>query len=219
MLDVHVDRGGFCRGSDGPAGFDGVSARIERYDFVFVFDVVVDHSLAIGYGVFRPAAHGNGGDYGQRTGIDDGGVASFTVHREDVLGGGIVNDAVRVATGFNVAGDFEGLQIEDDGFVRTSVADEAAAQIADQGDAMNSLEIGDAADDRTAIGVDDLNFRIVRDVEAVGRRIESDVVPILLAAGRCPEIIFVEKVVSTLRNTSERDAPEKQHNGTDREST
>src|SRR5260221_987520 len=205
VLDVHVHSGGLLGGSDGPAGLDGVGARVEGHDFVFVFDVVVNHAFAIGDGVFRPAPHRDSGDDGERRRIDDGGVVGFSVHGENVFGSGIVDDAVGIAAGFDVIGDFERLQIEDNGFVRAAIADEGAAKIGDYSDAVNSFQVGDAAHDSAAIGVDDLDLRIVRNIEAAGGSIKGDVIPIFFAARRRPEIVFLEQVIATLGWIGERE--------------
>jgi len=59
----------------------------------------------------------------------------------------------------------------------------------------------------------------MRNVQAARCRIEGDVIPILLAAGRRAEVVFLEQVVSAFRYTSAGEASEKQHAGTHREST
>jgi len=42
-------------GAMGQRALTALARESERHDFVFVFDVVVDHAFAIGYGVFRTA--------------------------------------------------------------------------------------------------------------------------------------------------------------------
>src|ERR1700730_3746791 len=99
VLDVHVHGRGFFRWRDGPAGLDGSCAGVDSDDFVFVLNVVVDHSFTSGNGVFRPAAHWYGGGDGAGAGIDDGSVIRFAVHRENMFGSRSVNGSVRVGAG------------------------------------------------------------------------------------------------------------------------
>jgi hypothetical protein len=60
------------------------------------------------------------------------------------------------------------------------------------------LEVGDAADLGTAIGIDDFHFCIVRNVEPTRGGIKSEVVPIFLATQWSAQIVFLDEMVASL---------------------
>ena len=161
MLDVHIHGGGPSGGSDGPAGFDGMREGIQGYDLVFVLDIVVDHALAVSHGVLRTAAHGNCRYHHPGSRVDYGSVITFPVHRKDVFGSRVVQDAIRISTGFDVAAHFQGLEVKYHCFVRATVADESPAKIRDERDAMDSFQVRDAANDRAGVRIHDFHFRVV----------------------------------------------------------
>ena len=74
------------------------------------------------------------------------------------------------------------LGVEDDRLVGTAIADVSFAEFAEDCNAVYPLEVGDAADLGSAVGIDNSNFGVVRNVEATRGGIKSDVVPIFLAA-------------------------------------
>src|SRR6266404_9023549 len=210
MLDVHFHGGGPSGRGDGPVGFDSIRAGIQGDDLVFILDIVVDHPLAISHGVLGAAAHWNCGYNGQRDRVYHGGVIAFPIHGEDVFGGRLVKDAIRIAARLDVPCNFQGRQVEDNCLVRATVADESAAKIWDEGDPMNSPQITDTSDDRAAVGIHDLHFRVVRDVETTRGSIECDVVPVFLAARRSAEFVFLQQVVAAVRGICEGKTSEQQ---------
>src|SRR5712664_104982 len=139
MLHVHFHGGGPSGRSDRPVGFYSIRAGVQRDDLVFVLDIVIDHPLSISHGVLGAAAHWNCGYDGLCGRVYHSGVIAFPVHREDVFGGRIVQDAIRIAARLDVPRDFQGLQVEDNCFVRATVADESAAKIRDEGNPMYSF--------------------------------------------------------------------------------
>src|SRR6266849_9103958 len=199
MLDVHVHGGGPSGGSNGPAGLDSIGAGIQDDDLVFILDIVVDHALAISHRVLRPAAHGDCCYNGFCDWVDHRNVIAFPVHRENVFGGGIVKDAIRVSSRFDVAGNSQGFRIENNGLVRPTVADKSAAESRDDGYSMHSFQIRNAADDRTGVRIYDFDFRVVRDVETASGSIECDVVPVFFAAGGSAQVVFLEQVIALRR--------------------
>ena len=106
MLDVHIHGGGPSGGGDGPAGLDGIGARIQGDDLVFIFDIVVDHPLAISDGILGAAAHGDCCYNRLRGRVYHSGVTAFTIHREDVFRSRLVKDAIRIAPRVDVARNF-----------------------------------------------------------------------------------------------------------------
>ena len=106
--------------------------------------------------------------------------------------------------------NFQGFYVENNCLVRATVADESAAKIWDEGDPMNSFQIWNISDDRAAISIHDLHFRVVRDVETARGSIECDVVPVFLATGRSAELVFLQQVVTALRGICEGKTAEQQ---------
>src|SRR5882762_2670166 len=213
MLEVHFHGGGPSGRSAGPVGFDSIRAGVQDDDLVFILDIVVDHPLAVSHGVLGAAAHWNCGYNGRHGRVYHSGVIAFTIHREDVFGGRLVKDAIRIAPRLDVPRNFQSLQVENNGFVRATVADETAAKIRDEGDSMDSLQIRNTAEDRAAVSIHDLHFRVVRDVETTRGSIERDVVPVFFAAGRSAEFVFLQQVVAALRGTCEG-KPAQEQDGT-----
>ena len=127
-----------------------------------------------------------------------------------MFGGRLVKDAIRIAPCLDVPRDFQGLQVENNGFVRATVADETAAKIRDEGDSMDSLQIRNTAEDCAAVRIHDLHFRVVRDVETTRGSIERDVVPVFFAAGGSAEFVLFQQVVAAFRGTCKGKTPEQQ---------
>src|SRR6266849_3281506 len=161
MLDVHIHGSGRSGGSDGPAGFDGIRAGIQGDNLVFILDIVVNHALAISHGVLRPAAHGDCCYDGPCGWVDHGGVVTFSVHRKDMFGSRIVQNAIRISTRFDMAAHFQSLQVKYHRLVRATVADESPPKTRDERDAMHSFQIRDTANDRAVVRVHDFYFRVV----------------------------------------------------------
>ncbi len=162
-----------------------VGHRINRHDFVFVFDVVVDRAMPIRHRVFGAAADRYGSDDLFRDRINHGRVVGFPVHGEDVLGSRVVDNAIRIAPRLDMTGGFQRLQIEDNDFVGAAVADETMPEVVHHHDAVHALQVGDAANNRTAIRIHNFYFRVVRNIQTPGGSIERDVIPILLATRSC----------------------------------
>src|SRR5712664_1957308 len=211
MLDVHFHGGGPCGWSDRPVRLDGIRAGIQDDDLVFILDIVVNHPLAISHGVLGAAAHWNIGYNGLCGRVYHSGVVAFAIHREDMFGGGIVKDAVWIAASLDVPGNFQGLQIENNGFVGATVADETAAKIRDESDPMDPFQIRNTADDRATVSIHNFHFRVVRDVKTTRGSIERDVVPVFFSARGSAEFIFLQQMETALRGTCEGKTAEHQY--------
>ena len=78
-------------------GLDSIRPGIECDDLVFILDIIVDHPLAISYGVLGAAAHRDCCYNRLRGRVYHSGVAAFTIHCEDVFRSRLVKDAIRIA--------------------------------------------------------------------------------------------------------------------------
>src|SRR6267378_3433534 len=134
MLHVHFHGGGPSGRSNGPMGLDSIRAGIQGDNLVFILDIVVNHPLAISHGVLGAAAHWDCGYNGLRGRVYHSGVIAFPIHREDVFGGRLVKDTIRIATRLDMPRNFQGLHLENNGLVCATVADESAAKICDESD-------------------------------------------------------------------------------------
>jgi len=111
-----------------------------------------------------------------------------------------------------VAGNLQSLEIEDHRLVSAAVADKASAKMWYQRDTVDPFQIRDAAHHRAAVGVDHLDFRVVRNVEVSRGRIKCDVVPILLAAWWRAEVVFFQQMITALGPAGENEASERENN-------
>src|SRR2546423_2405965 len=143
-----------------------------------------DGALAVGHGEFRLVVEGNGAYDGAVGGIDGGGVLAASIEGENAFGGRIINNGVGICVGFHGTQRLEGFEIEDYRGVRAAGTDEAAAQVGDDGDAVDTLRVGDIALDGVGVGVHDDDVRAVGDVDAAGVGIDEDVVPAFIAGNR-----------------------------------
>ena len=125
MLDVHIHRRSFFRRGYGPAGLNRIGTRVKGDNFVFVFDVVIDHSLAVGHGIFRTPAHRNCGDHLVRGRVDHRRIVGFPVHGENVLRRGLVNNAVWIAARLDVSCNLERFDVKNDNFISPAIADKS----------------------------------------------------------------------------------------------
>src|SRR5437879_7554209 len=75
---------------------------------------------------------------------------------------------------------------------------------------MYPFQIRYTADDRAAVSIHDLYFRVVRDEEATRGGIECDVVPVFLAPGRSAEVVSLQQVVAAIRGICEGKTSEQQ---------
>src|SRR5882762_5647283 len=80
---------------------------------------------------------------------------------------------------------------------------------------MYPFQIRNTADDRAAVSLHDLHFRVVRDVETTRGGIECNVVPVFLAARGSAEFIFLQQVVAALRRICEGKTAEQQDGSAD----
>src|SRR6266436_996038 len=155
--------------------------RIENDHVRGLFGVDEHSALAIGDREFGLIAQGNRADDRAVRGVDYGGVLAAAIEGEDAFGGGIIDDGIGVSAGLGRAERLESLCVEDRDGVASAVADETAAEIGSNGDAMHAWRIGDVAFNGVGVGVHDDNVRGVRDVDAAGVAIDIDVVPALIA--------------------------------------
>lgn len=209
MLDVDGESGGRSGRGERPAGFNFQRVGVDGDEFGFVFDVDEDGAFAVGDGEFGAAAEVDGADDGAGLGVNHSGAVGIAVHDEDALGEWVVEDGVGVLVGFGFAGDFEGLQIEDNYFALAAIGDEAFAEFDGDGNAVILLEAGDVADGFTGVGVEDDDFGAVRDVDAAGGGIDADVVEIFASAARSgAKGVFFELVVARSSGQGERNGSE-----------
>ncbi len=64
-----------------------------------------------------------------------------------MFGSGVIQNAIRISTRFDMTGDFQAFDVENDSFVGATVADESATKTGNEGDAVHSSQVGDIADD------------------------------------------------------------------------
>ena len=95
-------------------------ADVDFYDFIFVFNVVVEIPPSVRYGELGLAGDGNGGDNFAGVGVDDADVVAPAIEDPDGFCGGLPDDGVGVGAGGNGSGDGKGGAIEyDDGVAAT----------------------------------------------------------------------------------------------------
>jgi hypothetical protein len=156
---------------------------IDRYDLAAVLDVDEDPPLEIGGGELGLAAELDGAHHLARLRVQDGGVVGAAVEGEDPGGDRVVEDGVGVlARHLNLGDRGEGLEVEEGHRGALAVADEAAAEVVGDGDAVDSREIPHVPHGLAAVGVDHGDFRGVRDVEPPRRGVDGEIVPSPLAS-------------------------------------
>src|SRR6267154_2831048 len=158
--------------------------RIEMMERGGILVVHVDGALAVSDGKFGLATQINRAGYGAIRGVDRGGVFAAAVEGEDALGDGIVNDGVGIRICFNGADGFQHFEVKDGYIVRTAVAVEAATEVGSDSDAMDTLGVGDVADDGVGVRIENHRVSAARDVNTAGVAVYIDVVPTTLAADR-----------------------------------
>src|SRR5437870_5722562 len=199
VLAVHCDGGGLSCRRDLPSRFDHEFAGINSQDLIRVFEVVVYHPLAIGYGLLRSATQRKCGHDRSFSWIDHGRVFATPIEHEQTLGCRIIKNGIGITARLDLTKGFESLQIEDHDLTRFTVCDESTTEIVDDNDTVAPLQIGNSANDRAFSGVDDLDLRSVREINAASRGIECDVVKILLPARSGPEWELLQKVIARRR--------------------
>jgi len=168
---------------------------VDANDFAFVFDVVEDRSLAIGDGKLGLAGKRDGGDDGVRDWRDDGDVVGAAIEAPDGLRNRLEEDVVRASSGGDGCGDGEGGAIEGDDGVGATVSDVAEFACGVESDGVDAVQIGDRADGFASVGVDDIDFSAVGDVEAMRAGIGDRVIPAAITAN----FPVVDDVVGLLR--------------------
>ena len=160
-----------------PAMLDRQLLRIDVGDLTLVFDVHEDVALAIADGELRLSFQRNRA-HDFAIAIEDRGVLAAAIEREYVLRRRIVEDGVGIVAGDLHFGDRRQIaEIENRHRAGAAVADEAAAQIGRDGDAVHAFGLGDRADDFLMIEVHDLDAIAVRNVQPSCGAVDSEVIP------------------------------------------
>ena len=181
MLAIHCDGHGMPGGRDRPTCFDLKRAGIDRYDLIFIFQIVIDHSLAVATAC-SGAAEGKGPDRRALRRINRRAAIGIALENKDALGGRIVNNGVGIRRCFYATENLQRFQIEHDRFDRISVADKSASLFRRHGNSVIALQPRNRANESAAFRIEHLDFSAVREVNAARRRIERDVIKILAAA-------------------------------------
>src|SRR2546426_4728242 len=196
VLAVHCDGGGLSCRRDLPSRFDHEFVGINSQDLVRVFEVVVDHPLAIGYGLLRSATQRKCGHDCSLSWIDHGRIFATPIEDKQTLGCRIIKNGIGITARLDLTKGFESLQIEDHDLTRFTVCDESTTEIVDDNDTVAALQIGNGANNRAFIGVDHFDLTAVREINAASRVIECDVVKILLPARSGTEWDLLKKVIA-----------------------
>ena len=120
---------------------------------------------------------------------------AVAIKGEDVLGRGVVNDAVGVRRGIGLTHHLQRLEIEYDRLALRAVTDEAASRFGYHCHTVALLQPGNLSLFFAGVCIYDQHFGPVRQVQAPRVGIEGDVIEILPVSRRSPEFIGVRQVV------------------------
>jgi hypothetical protein len=120
--------------------------RIYGDHLVLIFQIHVDSPVAVGHSELGTSAQVDRAHSGSTLGIDHRGTVWIAIHHKNTFRRGIVEHAVGVLVSFSLASRLECFQIEDNYFSLAAIADESAAKLVRQGDAVVLLEPSDIAD-------------------------------------------------------------------------
>jgi hypothetical protein len=182
VLPIEGQAGRLLAGLERPAALDLEAPGVQGHDLALVLDVHVDAALVVRHRELRLAAQGNGTGHRAARRVEGGGIAAPAVEREHPARGAVVQDRVRVLTGLDLADPAQGLEVEDRRARAATVADEAAAKVAGDRDAVHARRVRDVADHRPGIGVDHHHVRAVRNEQTARGRVEGEIVPAAVAA-------------------------------------
>ena len=172
--------------------------RIDLHHLALVFDVDVDVALAIGRGELGLSFQRHGARQRSFLGVHRGGAGAAAVERENTLGCRIVNDAVRIHPGRNLAHLRERLHIENHHLVRRAIADESVIEFGRERDAMHQLQARDVAGHFAFLAIHHIHFGAVRNEHAARRGIGGQVIPEAIAGNTD----FPDLMVAALRERS-----------------
>ena len=173
---IDGEAGGRLASHDGPLVFDSERLRIVVDDFGFFFEVDESVAFAVDDGGFCAAAEIHLADHFLFLRIDGGDDLAVSVADEDAVELGVIEDEVGVVRDLDGLQRLEGVGVEDgDGGV-AAVGDESDVLFGNDGDAMDAGSGLHGAEFFAAVGVEDVDLCAVRDVQAVGGRVEDDVV-------------------------------------------
>src|SRR5205823_13561449 len=99
MLAIHRDRGWRSGGRDGPTRFHSQGQRVNRQYFALVLQVVIDRPVPVGDREFWATTKVNNTHLLPGCRINRGRIMTVPIKGEDVLRGGIVNDAIGIRRG------------------------------------------------------------------------------------------------------------------------
>src|SRR5262249_22105091 len=156
-----------------------VCTGINPDDFIRVFEIVVDHSLAVGHGLFGSTTKRNRRNYGPFRRVDHRRTFGPAVEDKDVFRHGIVDDRIRVLVGLDLTGLLESLEIENDDLARIAISDKPAPEIVEYNDAVAPFQIRNGADDGPVVGIEHFDLGTMREIDTARRGVKRNVVEIL----------------------------------------
>src|ERR1700720_825880 len=164
----------------------GELLRVDLHHFRGVFVVDEDFAFAVGDREFGFATQRDRAYYRAIGCVDDSGVLSAAVEGKHALGDAVVGDGVGIGVGLRGADCLQSLEIENGGGVGAAAADEAAAEIWGDSDAVDAGRDGDVAFDGVGVGVHDDNVCALGNIDPAGGGIFCDVVPAIVTGnGNC----------------------------------
>ena len=163
--------------------------------WTLVFQIVKDISLAVCCGKFWSTSEIDSACDFASLSIDSCRAVAAAVKCEDAVGGGIIDDRIRFLPGGDFCDWLQSLQVKDGDGRRLTVADESAAELGSDGDAMDARSFGDSADEAKRVDVHYFDLCSVRNIKPAGRRIDSEIVP---TAGARDRNLFDDGVAAVL---------------------
>jgi len=188
-------------GSERPGVFDFESFGVEFHESAFVFKIDEDFAFAIGGAEFGFAAEREGGDEFAGCGVDGGSGCGVAIEGEHALGERIVNGAVSVFIGFDIAERLKRSEIEHGGIGGAAVGGVSLVEFVGDGNAVGTLRVGDIADDFALIGINNDEVCAARNEQAMGGGIDFEVIP---AAGAAEFYFFGEMIAGSACGLRER---------------
>ena len=154
MLAIDRQSSRLLARSQRPARLHFQFAGIERHEFTLVFNVDEDFAFFVTDRKLRFPIHFDRAHDLAFGGVDRGDIIAPAVEGEDALARGIVKNRVRILANLNLVERFQSLQIENSHGSFATIADEAAAELRGQGNAMHAGSVRDIADGLSGLRVD-----------------------------------------------------------------
>ena len=206
MFSIHGQPGRFFARSQRPARLDLEFVGIECHEFTFVFNVDEDFAFLVTDRKLWLPIHLDSADHLTLGRVDGSDIVAPAVESEDPLAGRIKENRVRVFAGLNLVEHFQRVQVKNTHGSLASVADEPAAELRRQGNAMHAGRIRNIAHGLSRIRIDHDDVRGPGNVQTIRGGIERQIVPASIAA----EFVSLDHVVArscrqTRRNQQQRD--------------